>query len=72
MKQLTQSELDQLESLIDRYTLGVVINAMAVICHAKSEHLQTNWQDPTSARHWTEMAGRLETSARGAVQKFGR
>src|SRR5262249_30049235 len=46
---LTESELDNLEDLIDRRGIEDVLIAISEICDAKSEHIQVNWQDATLA-----------------------
>lgn len=67
----TQQQAD-LESMIDSTTLAIVLDALAAICDEKADHLNTNWQDPTAARHWSDMAGRIATAANAARNKFGR
>ena len=42
----------ELEGIVDRAGLRNVLLALEAICFAKAEHLETNWQDPKSARHW--------------------
>jgi hypothetical protein len=70
--ELSGLELDQLEALVDRYTLAVVINSLAMVCDAKEQHLRENWQDVESARDWSRIAGRLCTLARVTFDTFGR
>ena len=65
MKRITEESPDfiALESLVDRYTLTGVLDALHVLCHAKAEHLRTNWQDDTSARTWDRDARVIERAA---------
>lgn len=58
-----------LEALIDRHTPAIVLNDFAVVCREKAAHIRTNWQDDATARPWDQLAGRLETLARVAVDK---
>jgi hypothetical protein len=69
----TQQQIaDQLEALIDASTLAIVLDALADVCHAKAEHLTSNWQDSTSARHWSDMGRRIGTVGGQALTRFGR
>ena len=49
---------DEVETLVDRYGLRAVIDSLANICWAKSEHISTNWQDRQLAGYWSQ-AGRI-------------
>ena len=54
---LTETELRNLESLIDLRGIEDVLIAVSEICDAKSEHVQTNWQDATLALRWATLCG---------------
>lgn len=58
---------NNLESLVDNNGLAAVVNALAVICLGKAQHLEENWQDPNTARDYTRAATLLETAARKLV-----
>jgi hypothetical protein len=52
-----QEEFDlQIEEMIDVYGLYKVVEAIERTCHAKSEHLASNWQDHVAAKNWTKAA----------------
>jgi hypothetical protein len=59
-------DLEALEALVDKYDLKNVLNALVEICHGKAEHLAANWQDPVSAKLWTD-AGRRIDAARAKI-----
>jgi hypothetical protein len=60
---MKQEHLDQLEELIDAYTLEDVIKGLEEICQGKAMHIESNWQDKVTARPWWRIAGRLGTLA---------
>lgn len=47
-----QNLKDKLESLIDSNSVATVLEAMSQICYEKSLHIQENWQDKSTAKHW--------------------
>ena len=58
----------QLERLIDRSSLPMVLEALAAVCGEKADHVRTNWQDNALATVWgragrqlDQMAARFET-----------
>lgn len=51
--------VEQLESLIDRFSLPAVVDCLGDICQGKAEHLTTNWQNPEGAAVWQRNAGRF-------------
>ena len=55
--QLTSTELDNLEALIDRRGIEDVLIAISEICGEKAEHIQVNWQDATLALRWHTLEG---------------
>lgn len=44
----------KMESLIDEYGLEEVVRALGTICHAKADHVQSNWQDRGLAKSWAK------------------
>lgn len=50
----------QLEALVDRMSLSVVLEALAEICHEKAEHLRSEWQDSMTASWWDDKGNRIE------------
>lgn len=57
---VSQSDFDELERIIDRFGLGVVIDSLGDICNGKADHLESNWQDRGAAKEWTKAARLLE------------
>jgi hypothetical protein len=51
--------LDDVEQLVDRMRLEGVVEALIQVCHAKAEHLRTNWQDKNAADSWERDAKKL-------------
>lgn len=43
---------DDLEMMIDSVGLGNVVDLLEEICYEKAEHLRSNWQDESAAKHW--------------------
>ena len=41
--------------------LADVLDALTEICRAKSEHLQTNWQDSLAAEIWDARADHIDS-----------
>ena len=56
---LTPEDVHALESLIDRTSIGAVLESLSTIADAKAEHIGANWQDAGLARVWTRVAGRI-------------
>ena len=52
-------ERDSIESLVDKYGLKHVLDAIADICHDKESHLEANWQDVKTAKVWARDANRI-------------
>jgi hypothetical protein len=59
MRDLDQQEKNQIEALIDSCGLSSVLMALSEICGEKAEHIATNWQDATLAKHWATAEGRI-------------
>jgi hypothetical protein len=70
-REIGQTEQEQLEQLIDKFTLTQVLHALSDICYGKSEHLiRSNWQDTTAARDWERVARRIEVAENTANESF--
>jgi len=52
--------IQQLEQLIDKHSLGTIVEMLTEICHEKAEHVSLNWQDSITARTWRQDANSLE------------
>lgn len=61
--QLTSDEATTLETLIDRVGLSTVVEALALICGEKAEHLRANWQDNAEAKVWDKKSAKLSKFA---------
>jgi hypothetical protein len=58
---MTTKELETaLEQMIDAKGIPAVLHALAMVCHEKSDHVDTTWQDRSLARLWTKSAQRFE------------
>lgn len=66
---LTQAEHDALEAFIDRYSLAIVLEAIADVCQDKAEYLRTNWQDEPMSRDWDIAARKVQMTAIAPVVK---
>lgn len=60
---MVQSDLDALESVVDKFGLPAVLDALGAICREKSEHLRASWQDTLAARVWDNAARVCETAS---------
>jgi len=68
---MTVDKLNEaLEALIDATNCEAVCLGLATVCHEKSAHLASNWQDKDAARRWYQMAQRFTTIA-GAAERRG-
>lgn len=57
----SRQEKHDLENIIDSLGLSTTLELIADICHEKSEHIQTNWQDKVTAQPWEKAAKWIET-----------
>lgn len=55
-----QQTSEQLEKLIDRFTLPQIVAHLANICREKAQHIRENWQDERTAKVWDKNAKQLE------------
>jgi hypothetical protein len=58
---LSLSEIiEAAEQSVDQSSLATFLeNVVAHICHAKAEHLRTNWQDEAGAQAWEHDARKI-------------
>lgn len=47
---------DQLEQLVDQYSLKCILECLSTICSEKADHIRTNWQDRDLAKEWQHTA----------------
>lgn len=59
---------DQLEILVDSHGLTNVIEALALMCSAKADHILSNWQDENLSEQW-DMAAAIMLHSRVTVEK---
>lgn len=59
MPKLIQSQVNDLETLVDATSLADVLEALAEIANGKAEHLRANWQDTQGASLWERAARRI-------------
>ena len=57
---ITEAEIDNLESMIDKHGLDTVVLALSHVCSEKAEHIRVNWQDENLALGWDMSASCLE------------
>jgi hypothetical protein len=53
----------QLETMVDQAGMANVLYALAHICQAKAEHIETNWQDLATAYLWRVGGNKLDRFA---------
>jgi hypothetical protein len=61
---------DALEAMIDKHGLQNVLNGLACICSGKADHIEHNWQDKRSAKHWERAAVHIMNSADAVAIRF--
>ena len=61
---MDQATLDDLESLVDRFGMSRLLDALADLAICKGEHLRANWQDKESAKVWERDAKRNKAQRR--------
>ena len=57
---MTDAHREELELMVDRYSVAEVLQALAQVCREKADHIRSNWQDQTTARSWDAAAVRLD------------
>jgi hypothetical protein len=63
----TESEVFDLELLIDRRGLEQILQQIADICAEKAVHIQGQWQDAALAQQWDGVALAIAKTAAKAV-----
>ena len=58
-----QAFAKELEGLVDKTSLHMVLDVLADIAREKAEHIRCNWQDEPLARSWSWDGGKLERTA---------
>lgn len=48
-----------LEGMVDKVGLANVVHALAHICSEKAAHIESNWQDKSTAQWWEQRANML-------------
>jgi hypothetical protein len=61
--ELGNSEVDELEAMIDRSSVYAVLEAIAQICRLKAVHLRGDWQDDRAAKVWLRGAVVIEKAS---------
>lgn len=61
---------EDLEALIDKHGLTMVVTGLSLICSEKAEHIRANWQDRVTAKVWDADAKTLDKAAR-AIRSDG-
>jgi hypothetical protein len=59
----------ELEDVVDKHGLGVVLSALSLVCNEKSEHVLWAWQDKPLATAWARAGLWLDTLS-GKVSKL--
>lgn len=54
---------DDLEHLVDKEGLGVVLSLLSEICVEKVLHVRSAWQDETLGREWVRYAKLLDKAS---------
>ena len=53
----TEQEVYDLENLIDRRGIQMVLQQISEICGLKAEHIAHDWQDALLSRRWATVEG---------------
>jgi hypothetical protein len=66
-RDLNQTELAELEVLIDAAGIEAVIQSLSEICGLKADHIAANWQDTALAKRWATLEGALGVASTKAT-----
>jgi len=66
-RDLNQTELAELEALIDAAGIEAVIQGLSEICGLKADHITHNWQDTILAKRWATLEGALGVTSTKAT-----
>lgn len=50
---------DMVEGMIDRTSVGVVLEMIQIICEEKAQHIEVEWQDARTAKPWNDAAAKI-------------
>ena len=50
---------DEIETLIDRYDVKTILDAMSIVCAEKADRIRSNWGDESMAQDWGRATGQL-------------
>jgi hypothetical protein len=50
----------ELEDMIDKSSLGDVLEMLVEICYEKADHLRHNWQDEAAAKQWERWGKKID------------
>lgn len=53
----TETEVEELENLIDRRGIESVLHQISELCGFKADHIEHNWQDASLAKRWRTVEG---------------
>jgi hypothetical protein len=59
--------MNTLEGMVDKAGLRNVIYALAHICDAKADHVQSVWQDKWLSKEWSILAAKIDKFAHGKI-----
>lgn len=60
MSSVNKDDLVTLEDIMDRSSLSAILDALAIICREKADHLRSEWGDPQTAKFWDRDALKVE------------
>ena len=52
--------IEQLERMIDKYSIAYILNSIAMIAWEKGDHAIGSWQEPKLGRKWLNLGDKLE------------
>lgn len=64
---MTEQEVYDLEGLIDRRGIQMVLQQISEIYEAKADHIAHNWQDTILAKRWATLEGALGVASTKAT-----
>lgn len=70
-RELSDSELLELEAMVDRTALSEVVLALAGLAYDKADHISANWQDEGLATVWHRAGDRLVRTGAALRDKMG-
>lgn len=51
-----------LETLVDKHGLKMVVDRLASVCWEKAQHVEENWGDKQLAKDWRVAASRIDNA----------